>query len=88
MYIYDSLYASLDRTDASMVQTNFRCRLGAIQHAKCPKQTGGSDCGPFAIAMATSLAFGEDPSDRQYSQIRMRSHIIQCFEEKQLKVFP
>ena len=67
VHIYDSLYASLDCTDASMVQTNFRCRLGAIRHAKCPKQTGGSDCGPFAIAMATSLAFGEDPSDRQYS---------------------
>jgi hypothetical protein len=36
--------------------------------------------------MATSLAFGEDPSDRKYSHKHMRSHIMQCFEEKQLKV--
>ena len=85
--VYDSLYSSLNSEDASIVQTNFRCRLEAIQHARCQRQKGGSDCGPFAIAMATSLAFGEDPSSREYLQEEMRSHIVKCFENCSLELF-
>ena len=62
----------LNNKGACIVQTNFRCRLEAIQHVRCRRQKGGSDCEQFAIAMAMSLAVGEDPSSKEYLQEEMR----------------
>ena len=51
-------------------------------------QNGGSDCGLFALAFATSLCFGENPSDITYIQHEMRSHLRQCFDERSISLFP
>jgi hypothetical protein len=39
----------------------------------CQRQSNGYDCGEFAIAFATSLANGEDPSTRLYDPKKLRS---------------
>ena len=48
--------------------------------SSCQKQVGAVDCGLFALALATSIAFGDDPSMRRYSQEKMRSHLLTCFQ--------
>ena len=55
---------------------------------KVQKQQGTKDCGLFAIAMMTSLAHDEDPSDITYDQSKFRSLLIKCFVAQQLTTFP
>ena len=88
VYVYDSSFSSIDQATAKTIQTNFRCSMLSIRLVKCQKQVGAEDCGLFAIAFATSLAFGEDPSTRQYCQAKMRAHLLECFLNKQLELFP
>ena len=52
------------------------------------KQTGGTDCGLYAIAYCTSLLNGNDPCGVIYDQREMRSHLANCFQSKQLIPFP
>jgi hypothetical protein len=53
-----------------------------------PKQGGSTDCGLYAIAIATALAHGEDPSHLVFHQQDMRSHLIDCLSNKKLLLFP
>lgn len=52
------------------------------------KQENCFDCGVFAIAFATSLVFGQNPSDLDYDSMQIRSHLIQCFKNDELSPFP
>jgi len=47
-------------------------------------QSGGTDCGVFAIAVMASLALDDDPSELTYQQASLRSHLIKCFVSGQL----
>jgi len=51
-----------------------------------PKCT--SDCSMFAIAVITSLLFGEDPGKVMYKQEKLRKHLIECFTARKLSLFP
>ena len=52
------------------------------------QQTNSVDCGLFAIAFATSLAFGEDPANVTYDSKKLRMHLIKCLNKKQMTCFP
>ena len=52
------------------------------------QQSGGSDCGLFAIANAIELCFGLQPSHAVYDQSSMREHLINCFSHHKLLPFP
>ena len=39
------------------------------------------DCGLFAIAFATEVAYGGDPVVVSYQQAEMRNHLLLCFEK-------
>ncbi|KAI9565306.1 hypothetical protein GHT06_009095 [Daphnia sinensis] len=54
----------------------------------CQRQSNGYDCGVFAIAFATSLAFGEDPAIRMYDPKKLRPHFVQCMASGKLTPFP
>ncbi len=43
-------------------------------------QRGSNDCGVFAIAFATSVLLGEEPSTLQYDQKELRGHLAHCLE--------
>ena len=43
-------------------------------------QPNGCDCGVFAIANATELAFGKDPLLCRYDTEGMQIHFLQCLE--------
>ena len=51
-------------------------------------QTNGNDCGLYAIAYETALAFGRDPLKEQYIPSKLREHLIQCLENKEMRPFP
>ena len=50
--------------------------------------TTGSDCGLFAIAIATDLCFGIQPGLTAYSQSKMRQHLVACFVKGKMEPFP
>ena len=52
------------------------------------RQGGGDDCGLFAIAIATALAFGVDPAELTFQQDTMRARVLKCFEEGLMTLFP
>ena len=88
VYVYDSTYSSVHQAAAKTIQTNFHCSMLSIRLMKSQKQVGAEDCGLFAIASATSLAFGEDPSTREYCQAKMRTHLVKCFVNEHFEWFP
>ena len=51
-------------------------------------QKEASDCGLFALAMATDLCREVDPINLHYHQDRMRVHLKECFEKLILTPFP
>ena len=86
--IYDSLFTKVDDTTVSAVITLFgdtdvTCIIPPVQ-----KQEGIVDCGLFAVAFATCLACGHDPSNYRFNQNEMRSHLFTCLQQQHLTEFP
>ena len=52
------------------------------------RQTGGQDCGVYAIAILTALAFCHDPAKIKFNQSAMRLHLIKCLEMGAFSPFP
>ena len=52
------------------------------------KETGSTDCGLYAIAISTSLAFNQNPSILIFNQEDMRSHFIDCLNKQKMMPFP
>lgn len=46
------------------------------------------ECGLFAIAVATELANGNNPSKFRFSVEKMRQHVLECFENENFVMFP
>lgn len=59
-----------------------------LQYMNMQKQKGGADCGLFAIAVATALCIGMDPTKLTFEQGKMREHLRLCFETGLLTPFP
>ena len=86
--VFDSIFQKLDeeskRCILNYLPKNTRIKLVGTSQ----KQIGGRDCGLFAIAFSASLAFGNDPAKQKFNQERMRPHLVTCFKNKELTVFP
>ena len=52
------------------------------------KQRGGTDCGLFAIAAATSICYGRDPSTLHFDHHAMRRHLYNCLVKGHIDPFP
>lgn len=59
-----------------------------VTSAPVQQQRGSCDCGVFTIANAFHIASGNDLEYTTFDQTKMRSHLIQCFEERLLSPFP
>ena len=51
-------------------------------------QKGSTDCVLYAIAIITTLAFGNDPAKYVYHQEEMRPPLKHCFESRCITEFP
>ena len=84
--VYDSVYSNIDNATTEVISNLFgttSTKMIAVQ-----RQRGGVDCGLFAIAMATAIAFGIDPASQEFNQREMRTHLVKCFDEKVMLLFP
>ena len=86
--IYDSVFRNVDEPTKSVLYNVFPSSTRVKVSGKAQKQTGGNDCGVFALAFATSLAFGMDPASQIYEQDRMRLHLANCFKVNKFSQFP
>jgi len=87
--VYDSAYTRWSDQAISCVRKQFRRAAGNISIQKnVQKQRGGSECGLYAIANATSLAYGKDPIKMTYKESAMREHLCHCLSEMRLELFP
>ena len=88
---YDSLFKGVIKdqvrrniaTICKSSKPNIRIRV-----IPCQQQQNSVDCGLFAVAVATDLAFGIDPSANSFDPSLMRGHLLQCFEDDRLTPFP
>ena len=69
---------NLDQVTKHKVERVFGSTSINVHFANVQKQEGIVDCGPFAIAFATSLAFGKEICE--FQQDKLRSHLKICFE--------
>ena len=51
------------------------------------EQSGGADCGAFALAAVTALAFNIDPSILKLKQAVMWRYLVTCLNQK-FTLFP
>jgi len=88
--VYDSLYPSTnDDTKTIIARSVFtRSTNIKINMMNVAKQKGSTDCGLYAIATLTCLAFGNDPTEVIFDQVALRPHLIQCLEKGFIDCFP
>ena len=88
--VYDSLYQNV-----SAVAIDHSCRMllytgstVTFCNERVQKQTNSNDCGLFALAFATDLRHGLDPTAQSYDQDKMRKHYINCLDLHDMVPFP
>ena len=88
--VFDSLYHDSIIIQEVEEQTNdlLGGRLIALDPKPVQQQTNGSDCGVFAIAFATCLVFGEDPTFINFDVRGMRPHLAKCLRDGRFSLFP
>ena len=52
------------------------------------RQTGGTDCGLFALAFATAICFGDNVSNLIFDQSALRHHLKKCINTAMIEPFP
>ena len=80
IYIYDSRYDHADDDTRMLIAAIVRSNQSSITLKIQPTQfqLGSYDCGLYAIAYATDLAYGNDPASLQYTQKELREHFWNC----------
>ena len=89
--VYDSVYCCLDPITKEAIINKFKVNSGKppeVKVIKFQKQKGSSDCGVFAIAAITVVAFGQEPSMSKFDQEKMRPNLLTCFQNKNMMPFP
>lgn len=85
--IYDSSYNTVDEETKAVIKNLFQVDDNPnFILVQMQKQIGSADCGLFSIAMATALLF--QSTVRQFKQEDMRQHLLLCFENKEMTIFP
>ena len=84
--VYDSVYNILDEGTIDVIFNLFHSSKVKMMEYK--KQAGGKDCGLFAIAYATAISHGVDPSGMELNQAIMWNHLSKCLKKKILTLFP
>jgi len=87
--VYDSTFKNVDSETRDVIDGMFQqLPIAKVKVAKSQKQKGKKDCGLFAIAYATALAYGCNLSKVKFCQESMRSHLVSCIEQDKLIPFP
>jgi len=97
--VYDSLL-HVDERKSPVMSENLMKQICCMYPCEDPQltvffpemtqQVNGVDCGLFALATATDVCFGRNPSHRDYvtSTSVMRQHLLQCLQSNCMTPFP
>ncbi|XP_077984179.1 uncharacterized protein LOC144438855 [Glandiceps talaboti] len=90
--VYDSIGGREEEEDPNVLRAIDRLmsthgRDYTIQWMNADKQSNGYDCGLHAIANATALCHGVDPTTCKWNQSEMRNHLKSCIQ-KDILQFP
>ena len=89
--LYDSLnYGSVSLRVACQMAAYLICPNSELEVKIKPVQQRGNsvDCGPFAIAFATSLAHNQDPCKIAFDQQQLHSHLLRCLHSGKMTPLP
>ena len=77
MKVHDSIYRTLDQGTRGIILNLFQISTSK-ELVPIHRQAGGRDCGVHAIAIATALAFNQDPVKIQSAMSAWRSRLEHC----------
>ena len=89
-----SSFMTVYKSVSTKVKTQIAALLAAkgesikLSFVNVQKQSGGCDCGLFALAFATALVNGTNPGICFFDQGRMRRHLYQCLTQGKMEQFP
>jgi len=88
--IFDSLFTFCDKETREIMYEFYQrgTEKLTITMSQCQKQTGGKDCGLFAIAFAVALVFNLNVSRFKFHQKMLRPHLVDCFTKGVMTPFP
>ena len=85
---YTAIDTSLLLQISNVYSAGGHCPILKVQRLNVQQQTGGSDCGCFAVAFATEICQGRNPCDACFDQDQMRVHLYKCLQQAELTAFP
>ena len=90
VFVYDSLFTSCSPEVVQAITCILQPTASSIilSFVDMHKQTGGADCGIFAIASATALCMGLQPGKYILDQGLIRRHLLHCLENMNFSLFP
>ena len=83
--VYDSIYHMISEETEMLISNTFQPSL--LEITVIQRQAGGEECGLYAIAVSTALAYGLNPGTLKFSQASMRSHLVLCMERGTISLF-
>ena len=85
--VYDSKYSRLSPDTETLIAqlVNTNKPVVSVNIANLTKQSSSADCGLFAIAYITHIAFGLNPCVHVFQQSSMREHFLKCLENKKME---
>ena len=88
--LYDSLYHNIiySEVEDQVINLVGQENYTGIQVVPVQQQRNGSDCGVFAAAFATCLAYGLPPQTVQFDVCKMRAHLCHSLKNGLLQMFP
>ena len=92
--VFDSMFDTLSSSMQVQLSQCYRFAINVdvidVQLPSVQRQTGGVDCGLFAIAFAYELASGNEHGikNKIFNQQLMRDHLITCLENEHFNPFP
>ena len=87
--LYDSAFSNVSDGTWKVIQNLFQATNStAIKMVDMQKQTGGNDCGLFAIAVTVTLLHKCNVSNTKFVQDKMRQHLCECFVNGTFTLFP
>ena len=86
--VFDSLNPTKLSESILQVIKKYHGNTCIVKLLNIQKQQGFKDCGLFAIANATSICYGDDPTALVYEQHEMRQHLLNCLEKEEMTPFP
>lgn len=86
--LYDSFHSDAISQEIEQQTNDLQGgRLLSLVPTSVQQQSNGSDCGILAIAFATCLVFGIDPSHISFDVPFMRPHLAACLRNKKISLF-